>query len=303
MRDVLDSARQMAVFLRSQDNGYLAAFRLLRAARWDVLAEVPPCDGSGKTRLAPPRDELRQYLKRLLLQRQWGELLERVEMAFAEGANHFWLDLQHYAWQGQRGDHHALHRDMLLADLAQMLDRLPGLHRLAFSDGFPFADDSTLMWLASNARIIRFDGGEKELSPLPSSGQAEGWAETESQAQDLVSSSGLEAAFSWLRDLPRPRGESHRARADLLMARLADQAGRQDMAISLYDNLMKDVGLYRLDSWEPDLAFEICLGLFRLLERKSARKTADNGQLAERMEALASKMTTIDPVRTLAARP
>ncbi|MGT2490978.1 type VI secretion system domain-containing protein [Cupriavidus basilensis] len=39
-------------------------------------------------------------LKRLMLQKQWPELLDRVEQAFAEGAI-FWLDLQYYAFTAQ----------------------------------------------------------------------------------------------------------------------------------------------------------------------------------------------------------
>ncbi|SDI13280.1 type VI secretion-associated protein, VC_A0119 family [Paraburkholderia steynii] len=91
--DLLDRARHMAQFLREQPHGYLAAYRLMRCVRWDTLTEVPPHEASGKTRLVAPRAELRANLKRLLLQKQWPELLERIESAFAEGANHFWLDL------------------------------------------------------------------------------------------------------------------------------------------------------------------------------------------------------------------
>jgi type VI secretion system protein VasJ len=54
-----------------------------------------------KTRLIAPRAELQTQLKRLMLQKQWPELLDRIEQAFAEGANHFWLDLQYYAFVGQ----------------------------------------------------------------------------------------------------------------------------------------------------------------------------------------------------------
>ncbi|KDP88609.1 hypothetical protein CF70_029435, partial [Cupriavidus sp. SK-3] len=100
-RDLLDRARQMALYLRQQPQGYLAAYRLMRCVRWDTLTEIPPHEHSGKTRLVAPRAELRAQLKRLMLQKQWPELLDRVEQAFAEGANHFWLDLQYYAFTAQ----------------------------------------------------------------------------------------------------------------------------------------------------------------------------------------------------------
>lgn len=101
-RELLDRARQMAAFLREQPHGYLAAYRLMRCVRWDTLTEVPPHEVSGKTRLPAPRVELRAHLQRLILQKQWPELLERVEAAFAEGANHFWLDLQPHLFVADR---------------------------------------------------------------------------------------------------------------------------------------------------------------------------------------------------------
>src|ERR1700687_3164979 len=95
-RDLLEQTRAMATWLRAQDNGYLPSARLVRTVRWDTLHEVPPADLRSRTRLVPPRAELRQQMKRLVLQKQWHELLERVEGAFMEGVNHLWFDLQYF---------------------------------------------------------------------------------------------------------------------------------------------------------------------------------------------------------------
>jgi hypothetical protein len=99
-RDPLDRARQMAQFLREQPEGYLAAYRLMRCVRWDTLTE----EAGGGTRLVAPRAELRAHMRRLALQKQRPELLDRVEQAFAEGANHFWPDKMIVA--AQRGRHY-----------------------------------------------------------------------------------------------------------------------------------------------------------------------------------------------------
>ena len=82
------------------------------------------------------RAELRAQFKRLLLQKQWPELLDRIEAAFAEGANHFWLDLQYYAFiaQEQAGGEYAQAREQVATDCALMLERLPGLEQLGFSE-------------------------------------------------------------------------------------------------------------------------------------------------------------------------
>ncbi len=195
-RELLDRARQMAQFLREQPQGYLAAYRLMRCVRWDTLTEAPPFEAGGKTRLVGPRSELRANLKRLLLQKQWPELLERVELAFAEGANHFWLDLQYYAFvaQEQAGGEYAQVRETAATDCALMLERLPGLEHLLFADGSPFADDATLEWIARHATVRDIERGET-AAPVSAAVASTDWSETEAQANDIAAQQGLDAAL------------------------------------------------------------------------------------------------------------
>ncbi|MDF3838773.1 type VI secretion system protein TssA [Cupriavidus basilensis] len=308
-RDLLDRARQMALFLREQPEGYLAAYRLLRCVRWDTLTEVPPHEASGRTRLAAPRAELRAQLKRLLLQRQWPELLDRVEQAFAEGANHFWLDLQCYAFaaQDQAGGEYpagaargrAWVRDLLATDCALMLERLPGLDQLAFADGTPFADDTTLEWIARHATVRDVERGEP-VAPVAVVCASTDWAETEAQAADLAAQQSLDAAFAWLQGLPAPHGERDRFVRQLVMARVAERADRADTALHLLNALEQHTQRFQVAAWEPALAFEAKQQLLRLLKVRMMRKDADKVALAHRIEALVGDLTAIDPARAVA---
>ncbi|CAG9218721.1 Type VI secretion protein [Paraburkholderia sabiae] len=302
--DLLDRVRQMAQFLREQPHGYLAAYRLMRCVRWDMLTELPPCEVSGKTRLVAPRTELRATLKRLLLQKQWPELLERIESAFAEGANHFWLDLQYYAFtaQEQAGGEYALARERVAADGALMLERLPGLERLSFSDGLPFADDTTLEWIARHATVRDIEKGDVVATIGIASADTD-WTETELQAHDLAMADGIEAALSWLQRLPMRDGEhgdrEHFLR-QLVMARVAERAQRSDTALHLLASLDESTRRYHLDAWEPSLAFEVKLQLLSLLKLRANRKDADKAALAVRIDTLTGELTAIDPARAVA---
>ncbi len=300
-RDLLDHARQMAKFLREQPQGYLAAYRLMRCIRWDTLTEVPPCDPTSKTRLLPPRAELRAQLKRLLAQKQWLELLDRVELAFAEGANHFWLDLQYYAFVGQEqaGGDYAPVRDLAATDCALMLERLPGFHLLAFSDGTPFADDTTLEWITRYATVRNLERGEA-LTPVAAQSANTDWAETEAKANDLATEQGLDAAFLWLQKLPAQDGERDRFVRQMVMARVAERADRPDTALHLLTTLNAAALRFDLPAWEPALAFEAKQQLMRLLKVRMARKDADKPALAERIETLTGELTAIDPARAVA---
>jgi type VI secretion system protein VasJ len=299
-RELLDRARQMAQFLREQPQGYLAAYRLMRCVRWDTLTEVPPHEVSGTTRLMAPRAELRAHLKRLMLQKQWPELLDRVEAAFAEGANHFWFDLQYYAFtaQEQAGGEYARIRDLVATDCALMLERLPGIDRLAFSDGSPFADDGTLEWIARYATVRDVERGEA-VAPVGAHSAHTDWAETEAQAVDIAMQQGLDGALAWLQRLPVQDGERDRFVRQLVMARVAERADRPDTALHLLSALDAAAQRFQLAAWEPSLAFETKQHLLRLLKIRMTRKDADRPALGARVEALMGELTAMDPARAI----
>ncbi|WP_175946505.1 type VI secretion system protein TssA [Burkholderia pyrrocinia] len=304
-RDLLDQARTMALWLRGQENGYLPSVRLVRSVRWDTLHEVPPADAASRTRLVPPRGELRQQLKRLVLQKQWHELLERVEGAFMEGVNHLWFDLQYF--QHVALDHvgapYSAWRELLRADFALFLERLPGIERLAFNDGTPFADDGTLEWIARHAVVRDLEAGET-VAPLPVSAGSDGdsagdWPEIEAQARELAGRDGVEAAFGWLEALPGLKTDRHRYLQRLVMARVADHAGRADTALALLAELDTAARSLPLTRWEPALVFEVKQQLVRALKTMSNRKDADKPALARRIGELQAELTVLDPARAL----
>lgn len=305
-RDLLEQARVMATWLLKQDQGYLSSVRLVRCVRWDTLHEVPPADAASHTRLAPPRPELRAQMKRLVLQKQWHELLERVEGAFMEGVNHLWFDLQ--CFQHVALDHVGApydgSRELLRADFALFLERLPGIERLSFNDGTPFADDTTLEWIARHAVVRDLEAGEA-VAPLPVSADSEeggagDWLEIEAQARDITARDGIEAAFAWLDGLPGMKTERHRFLQRFVMARLAGHAERGDTALALLLELDAAAKSLPLVRWDPALAFEVKLLLVRALKATSSRKDADKPALARRIGELQTELTMLDPARALA---
>lgn len=304
-RDLLDQARTMATWLRDQEQGYLPSVRLVRCIRWDTLHEVPPADAASHTRLAAPRPELRAQMTRLVLQKQWNELLERVEGAFLEGVNHLWFDLQYF--QHVALDHvgapYSLWRELLRADFALFLERLPGIERLSFNDGTPFADDTTLEWIARHAVVRDLEAGETVV-PLPVSADSEeggagDWPEIEAQARDLTARDGIEAAFAWLGGLPGMKTERHRFLQRFVMARIAQHAERADTAMPLLLELDAAAKSLPLERWDPTLVFEVKLQLVRALKAAGNRKDADKPGIARRIAELQGEMTVLDPARML----
>lgn len=297
-RDLLDSGRALAGYLRDQPQGWLAAHRLMRGLRWDTVHQAPPHEASGTTRLAPPRGEYRAQLKRLHVQQAWPELLDLVERIYGEGVNHFWLDLHWYVHQALSKQPAPQDRwaEITQRDLGMFLERLPGLEALCWNDGSPFADETTREWIARHVT----GNSPRQWLPATTEAPVEDDADIfslENEALAQADRDGVEHALAWL--AARPDVESGRQRwlLRLLMARVAEQFGKSDLAIHLLGELDAAAQRHDLCAWEPALYFEVKARLLRLLRLKAQRNDADKPALARRMEALLAALVAIDPVR------
>lgn len=298
-RDLLDQAKLLSRWLSEQPAGWLAAHRLMKSVRWDTVQQIPPMDASGRSRLAPPRTEYRAQLKRLYLQQSWQELTEQASGMFGEGVNHFWLDLQWYFWQGlsRSGTPWSGWANYIVQDLRLLLARLPGLEQLAWSDGSPFADEVTRGWIADSVQ---------ETAPMfqPESVTAPGdvMADVlalEPEAMATGDSDGPEAALAWLQGRPGMNTPRQRWLLKLLMARVAEQYGRNEMALHLLGELLHGAQAFTLCDWEPGLLFEIQARRLKLLRMKAGRNEADKARLLLEMDALLSGLVAIDPARAM----
>lgn len=295
-RDLLDQAKVLAKYLRDQPGGWLAGHHLLKSVRWDTLTELPPLDASGRTRLVPPKPDNKAHLKRLYLQKNWSELLEHTDSLLAQGVNHLWLDVQWYAWQTLvKLDADSVRADILCRDLKGLLARLPGLETLAFNDGTPFADDVTLNWI--NESVLDDMSGWKD-GPVVMAAPSEGNVLTlEPEVLEKADNEGIEAALNWLQAQPGYTSSRERWLMRLLMARVTEQYGKNDMALHLLSELDGSARQLTLEQWTPELVFEVKARRLKLLRSKAGRSEADKNRLQPEMDALLSGLIALDPAR------
>lgn len=297
-RDLLDGGRALARYLREQPQGWLAAHRLMKSLRWDTLEQTPPQDASGNTRLDPPRGEYRVQLKRLYQQQSWAELLSLVEQIFSESAHHFWLDLQWYLCQAlsKQPAPQDSWADIVKRDMGMMLERLPGMETLCWNNGTPFADETTREWIAQHVSGNR----PQQYLPVAAAGPAIADSDIlslEAEALAQADSTGIEQALAWLAERPDIKTGRQRWLLRLLMARVAEQYGKTDLAIHLLTELDLSAQRQALAEWEPELNFEVKARLLKLLRLKAQRGDADKPALARRMDDLLAALVAIDPVR------
>lgn len=295
-QELLTQGRTLAAYLREQPGGWLAAHHLMKSLRHDTLTDLPALTADGRTRVDPPKADQKALLRRLYLQQSWSEILEQVDSQFVRGASHLWLDLQWYAHQALVKSGQQALADIVAADLKGLLTRLHGLETLAFSDGTPFADEVTRRWLEEevlfstdyrDSRVVNAVAGESDSDILS----------LEAEAVTLADSDSPDAALSWLQARPGIASERQRWLLRLLMARVAEQYGKNELAVHLLASLGEQAAAVTLAGWEPELLFEVRARHLKLLRTRAGRSEADKVRLAPVMEALLAGLIAIDPAR------
>src|SRR5262249_25640826 len=116
----------LAAYLRREDPYDPVPYLVLRALRWGELRASP---GSvNPDLLDAPSTEIRQQLKRSVMDAEWDKVLEVAESAMALSCGRGWLDLQRYVVKAcaELGSHDAIalaiqsELRMLLKDFQQL---------------------------------------------------------------------------------------------------------------------------------------------------------------------------------------
>lgn len=293
---LMEQAKVLAKYLREQPEGWLAAHHLMKSVRWDTLVQLPALNDQGNTRLRPPRPDHRRQLQRLYVNKSWQELLELADVLFSQGVNHLWFDLQWYVWEALSHHPHAgAVAGIVSQDLCGLLSRLPGLDELAFDDGTPFADEVTRNWIAQS--VMRQDISPEVVSFQDSSAGEEDMFALETEAIQKADADGVDAALSWLQSCPQISTVRSQWHLRLIMARLCEHYGRNEMALHLLDELDLQAGQMTLKHWCPERLFEVRSRRLRLLRMKAARSESEKTRLQPEIDVLLSGLITIDPAR------
>lgn len=292
-QDLLAQARTLTGYLREQPNSWLAAHRLMKNLRHDTLSCIPATDAEGKTRIEPPRADQRAMLKRLYLQQSWSEILERADSAFSRAANHLWLDLQWYIHQALLKSGQNVLADIIAADLKGLLRRLTGLETLAFNDGTPFADEVTLNWI--NQSVLDEMPNWRDEPVSADSGDNNDILALEPEALEKADTDGLDATLHWLQTRPGTDATKDKWLLRLLMARVAEQKGKNELALYLLGELDSAAQSITLTQWTPALLFEVKSRRLRLLRMKATRSETDKSRLQPEMDLLLAGLIALDP--------
>src|SRR6266853_1744913 len=139
--DVTARLAAVARFLRQQDPSSPGPYLLLRGYRWGELRGYG--DSPDPLALVPPSSEVRQNIRRLSLEANWGDLLEVAETAMAEPCGRAWLDLQRYVVKAAGEWGYSNITKAVTSELRALLIDLPQLPQWTLMDDTPTANAET----------------------------------------------------------------------------------------------------------------------------------------------------------------
>jgi len=191
----------------------------------------------------------------------------------------FWLDLdrQSALAYGAMGPAAATMRSAVIDEVLAFVKRLPGVERLTFSDGTPFADEATKAWITT-CQAERLGGGATDK-----------FSEAKKQANESVGSGDSDAAVAALQDfLSNTRSGRDQFRARIALAELA-LGLKKDLDLQpLIDPLLDECERLNLMYWEPELAL-----LAWNLKLRAARAAAKQLEDTQDLEKIAASQSAV----------
>ena len=279
-----------ARFLRRTEPTNPAAYLLVRGFRWGELrAGGDPPDP--KLLDAPPTP-VRTQLKRLLLDRQWAQLLELGELVMGTPQGRGWLDLQRYVLTAtdNLGVEYAQVTAAIRTELRALLADLPSLLDMTLMDDTPTANAETREWLKA---VVGADG-VAAASNGERPGHGEGYTpHVRDRALAEVRAGNPERAVELLmRELSREKTRRGRFLGQTLLAHIMVDAGHEAVAMPILEELLQSVETYHLEEWEagPVVAEPMAL-LYRCLAKLDGDPTA--------RQSLYLRICRLDPLRAI----
>ena len=289
IRQGLDTLGRAAAMYARRDLLNPLYFRLNRVIAWTSVTSLPPNTG-GKTLIPPPDGEVVAALRNLHRSGSWKELLQSAESRVPGFL--FWIDLSRYSAEALEKIGRKDIAEAVSMETSSYVGRLPGVERLAFSDGTPFADEDTREWLkgiggqAQVRQDIPVGYGTDELN--------EEIAKDTAFAMELLNANKLPEALNALREkLNRASSARERFIREIGFCRLLALTKQTGISGPYLQELLEHIDAYKLEQWEPSLAVEALatvLSGFRLRKGEKAEGSA---------KSIFDRIAAIDPARAL----
>ncbi len=293
LRSLQDGVRKVASFFNKEKISDPRAYRLARTATWLTIDQLPP-NKDGVTQIpAPPAERVKQ-MNSQFEQAQYSALVPEVEQTLARSA--FWLDGQRLvasSLKGMGAEYAAAH-EIVINEVRNFLERMPGVTELKFADGTPFADDATCMWI--DAEVMTTASGSGDSASAGTAGGTP-WTTALDEARTMAASGELDKAVKLLHSgISQCGTEREQFYWRTALSELLIQSGKVQVATQMLEQMTNRIEQLRLEQWESELVVPIYKRLLDAYQKSvSKKKTPDTG-LLEKIENVYSRLCWLDPM-------
>ncbi len=256
----VNSLSQVVHFLLANDLSNPILYQVNRFCAWIDIDRLPVVQEGNKTMIPPPDDTVKTTIKGLMESREYEDVVRACESRVKEFV--FWLDLSYWSAQAlqELGGKYSKAYEAVAYTTFSYFERMPGLERLAFSDGTPFVSSETKSWLTSfkGEQGVAVGGGD-ELSTMLS--------EKEEKAKKLVKDKKISEAIKvWEEGIEGGGGKKMRFLCRIGLIRLLLSLGKKEIALPHVMLLLEDLNKYQVEKWDPSLAIQGFNIVLELLE-------------------------------------
>lgn len=255
LHQVLQKIRNVATFYWQENLSNPQAYRLTRISLWSTIETLPPSE-DGRTKIPAPPDQIRNILNDLKEKGDYENLLKSAESRLSQFI--FWIDLNHLVSEALTflGEKYHEAKEAVHQETAFLIQRLPGLENLSFSNGSPFADASTKQWL----KEINFKAAPPILEPTPSDSLQKGGEEDVigkemEEAQNLIKKGRLIEAVDRIQQrLQNSGSQRERLLWRLALSQLLLHTKQAKLFLPNLEEILRTIDQYRLEEYDPELA-------------------------------------------------
>jgi type VI secretion system protein VasJ len=280
-RRFIEAGQEYLEAARRAEPADATLWRLSRLLLWGAITATPAAE-NGQTPLPPPdMPELARAQREL-------EAGNALEAAFAAEAFFvtapLCLDVQAVIDKALSalGPQFAEAAQAVREESARLIARLPGLEKLSFNDGSPFAGPQTVVWLQGLLRPLRSgreDSGDGRGSPAGSP------AQHLEEARTLLAQNKLAGALDLL-DAAKTDSPAENLLCRTAQLRLLCEAGKGGVALPLAEALLAETAARNLDDWDPRLALEALTAVQGALTLFDAQNTQLRRDVTRRIARL-----------------
>lgn len=288
------SSRIVAVarYLRRSDPFNPASYLMVRGYRWGELR----ANGASPDpkMLEAPATNIRTTLKGLLLDRRWPDLLEACEGVMGTPQGRGWLDLQRYvltACDALGSDYFPV-AAALRGALGALLSDLPQLVDMTLMDDTPTANAETRAWLQATLPADAPAAGSGEEIASSDSAEPHGRDPVSLAAAEVRGGRADRAIALLMRESGRQKTNRGRFLVQAQLAKIMVDAGHENVAMPILEQLIADVEVHKLEDWEEgELVAAPMALLYRVLEKTEGDPSA--------RQALYLRICRLDPIQAI----